>query len=97
MDSANRWRDRLREAVDRSWMKRSAIAREAGTAPETLSRILTGRSPNPGFDLVVRITHAAGESVGWVLGERGYCLSAEQVTRAREVAKVLRKVVGDDE
>jgi transcriptional regulator with XRE-family HTH domain len=83
------WRKRLREAVGHSWMKREAIARKAGTTQETLSRILTGRIPTPGFELVVRITHAAGESVGWILGEYGYSLSEEERGRLRDAAAAI--------
>jgi len=86
------WRKRLREAVDRSWMKREALARKAGTTEETLSRILTGRIPTPGFDLVVRITHAAGESVGWILGEYGYSLSEDERGRLRDAAVIIISV-----
>ena len=92
MSKSEQWRARLREAVDRSWMKHAAIAREAGIAPATLSRILTGRSRRPGFALVVRIARAAGESIGWVLGERGYALSNHQRQRVRETLSILTEI-----
>jgi len=83
------WRKRLRAALDRSWMKRSAIARKAGTTQETVSRIVTGSLRTPSFQLVVRITHAAGESVGWILGEYGYSLSEEERGRLRDAAAAI--------
>jgi hypothetical protein len=65
-----------------------------GIAPETLSRVLAGVS-RPSFDVVSRITYAAGESVGWILGERAYALSFEQRELLRRAAATIRKVTGD--
>jgi len=62
--------------------------------PETLSRIFAGRS-RPGFEVVVRLTHAAGESVAWVLGEGPCVLSYEQRELLRRAAATIRKVTGD--
>jgi transcriptional regulator with XRE-family HTH domain len=68
------WRERLRQAVKNraaiTWTKESAIAREAGIAPETLSRVLNERHGRPSFDTIVRIAHAAKENVGYLIGER---------------------------
>jgi len=83
------WRDRLREAVNRTGKKHSYIASEAGVAPETLSRVLTSRSSQPSFDVVVRITRAAGESVGWILGEAGFIFSAEERTLLTKAAELI--------
>jgi DNA-binding phage protein len=43
------------------------IAEQAGVTPETLSRVIHGIHKQPGFETVVRIIHAAGETVGWLL------------------------------
>jgi hypothetical protein len=83
------WRQRLRAAVERSGKKHSAIARDAGIAPETLSRILTATHKEPTFDTVVRITHAAGESVGWLLDENGFALSGDEQKQLRKVVRFL--------
>lgn len=72
------WRKRLRDAVRRSGRKQSEIARAAGIAPETLSRVLTNEITRPSFDVVVRITHAAEESVGWLLREDDFPYSADE-------------------
>lgn len=68
------WRERLRQAVQNraaiTWTKESAIARVAGIAPETLSRVLNERHGRPSFDTIVRIAHAAKEKVGYLIGER---------------------------
>lgn len=83
------WRQRLRAAIERSGRKHSAIAREAGVAPETLSRILTATHMRPTFDTVVRIAHAVNENVGWLLDERGFALSADEQKQLRKVVRFL--------
>ena len=70
----DQWRERLRRAVKNraaiTWTKESAIARHAGIAPETLSRVLNNHHAQPSFTTVVRIAHAAHENVGYLVGER---------------------------
>lgn len=83
------WRARLRAAIEKSGKKHSAIAREAGVAPETLSRILSSAHPRPSFDLVVRIAHAVGENVGWLVDERGFSLSGDEQRQLRKVVRFL--------
>jgi transcriptional regulator with XRE-family HTH domain len=63
------WRDRLRLAVDRTGEPHSVIARRAGIAPETLSRILTAQHAQPQFSTIVRIARAARVRVGWLVSE----------------------------
>jgi transcriptional regulator with XRE-family HTH domain len=89
------WRDRLREAVRRSGKKHSTIARDAGIAPETLSRVLSAKHGSPAFETVVRIAHATGHSVGWLLEERGFSFSPEQVRELRKAAAIIEAVTGD--
>lgn len=88
------WRERLRQVVDGSPYKHSALAREAGIAPETLSRILTGRHQRPAFDAVVMVAHAAGGRVGWILREPGYVLSMDQHSR---LATLLTSVADEQQ
>jgi predicted RNase H-like HicB family nuclease len=83
------FRLRLREAIERSGEKHSVIARHAAIAPETLSRLLGVSNQRPSFDTVVRITHAAGETVGWLLGEPAYSLSVTERIRIREAAETI--------
>jgi len=83
------WRKRLREACDRSPLKRDAIARKAGVRPETLSRIITGTLRHPSFESVVRLAHAAGENVGWLLAEPGYAFSEQERGRLRDAAVTI--------
>jgi transcriptional regulator with XRE-family HTH domain len=83
------WRERLRTAVERSGKKHSAVAREAGIAPETLSRILTATHMRPTFDTIVRIARAVDENVGWLLDERGFTLSGDEQKQLRKVVRFL--------
>jgi len=43
----------------------------------------------PSFDIVVRVTHATGETVEWILGEYGYSLSEEERKRLRDAAATI--------
>ena len=83
------WRERLRAAVKRSGKRHSVVAREAGIAPETLSRILSASHAQPAFDTVVRIARAVNENVGWILDERGFPLSTEEQAQLHKVVRFL--------
>lgn len=94
-EQSDEWRARLREAIRRTGLKQSAIAQTAGIAPATLSRILTGAMYRPSLDTVVRIAHATGESVGWILGEQAYALLYEQRELLRRASATIKRVIGD--
>jgi transcriptional regulator with XRE-family HTH domain len=92
--SAN-WRDRLRQAIRESGMTQSLIARRAGIAPETLSRILSGNHSRPEFSTIVRIARAVRASVGWLLQERGYAFNEEQVKQLRKAAAIITEAMAE--
>lgn len=81
------WRDRLRLVIEQDGRKQAAIAWHAGVAPETLSRILNGAHPR--LETVARVAHACGTTVGWLLREHGYSLSAQQRRQLRDAAAVI--------
>src|SRR5258706_229104 len=83
------WRERLRAAINRSGMKHSVVALDAGITPETLSRILTAEHQRPSLDTITRIAHAVNENVGWILEEQGFSLSAEEAKELRTVVRFL--------
>lgn len=91
-EQADEWRARLRSAVQGSGRKQAAIAYDAEIAPETLSRVLTAAHARPAFETVARIAHATGHTVGWLLGERGFSLSPDQVRELRRVAAIIEDV-----
>ena len=88
------WRERLREAVRRTGEKHTLIAMDAGVAPETLSRILNAANQRPGLETVARIAHACGVSVGWLLGEDEYRLTADEQQTLREAAELILNLLG---
>lgn len=73
-------------AIEASGRRQSAIAADAGVAPQTLSRIIHSVGPSPAFETIVRIAHAVNENVDWILGERGFPLSD---TARRELAAIV--------
>lgn len=83
------WRERLREAINRSGMKHYLIAEDARVTRATLSRILTGAHSQPKFETILRIAHAVGENVGYLAGEQGFSLSSEQRARVQAAAVIL--------
>jgi transcriptional regulator with XRE-family HTH domain len=86
------WRTRLREAINRTGKKYCAVAWEAGIDPTTLSRLLTGTMHKPSFQTIVNVTHATGETVGWILGEYGYSISEEERKKLRDAAATIIEV-----
>lgn len=69
--AVERWRLRLREAIDRMSRKHSDITHGAGISNVTLSCILTGETKEPFFSTIVRVAREVGVTVGWLLEERG--------------------------
>jgi SOS-response transcriptional repressor LexA len=88
------WRERLRAAIDASGRRHNAIAADAGVAPETLSRVLSGVHAQPSFETVVRIAHAVGENVGTLAAEPAFVLDAEQRAEVRRVIGYLQSATG---
>src|SRR4051794_31691692 len=88
------WRERLRGAIRKTGRRQNAIAEEVGISATTLSKILTGRHADPGFGVVVRITHACGEQVGFIVGEQPFNLSGEQRANIRTAAEILMNMTG---
>ena len=83
------WRERLRLAVELTGRRRCAIAEDAGVTPETLSRVLSGVHAQPSFETVVRIVHATGEHVGWILREPRSRLTDDDRIVMREIVEFL--------
>ena len=90
------WRERLREAIERTNLKHSYIAECAGITPVTLSRILTGMSVEPRVTSIVRLAHAAGVTVGWLFNEEEFRIGQRERTQLRNAAHVILRLTGDD-
>src|SRR5258708_8296224 len=87
------WRERLRDAITRSGMKHSIVALDAGITPETLSRTLTSTHQRPSLETITRIAHAANENVGWILGEVGFEMSADEWKTLSEFVRFLDRAL----
>jgi len=83
------WRRRLTRAIDLTRRTQNAIAEQAGVTPETLSRVINGIHKQPGFETVVRIIHATGETVGWLLREPQTFLSTDDSAQMRQFIDFL--------
>jgi transcriptional regulator with XRE-family HTH domain len=83
------WRKRLTHAIDLTRRTQNSIAYQAGVSPETLSRVIHGIHKQPGFETVVRIVHATGESVGWLLREPQTFLSTDDSAQVRQFIDFL--------
>lgn len=85
------WRARLRLAIERSNVTHAEIARRAGIAPETISRILNDSHVHPQFETVARIARATRVRVGWLLDEpfRGIELDEKERATIREAGVIL--------
>jgi transcriptional regulator with XRE-family HTH domain len=94
LSTGTRWHARLRKAVRASGQSQAEISRRSGVPEETISRVMTGQSANPQIETVVCIAHAIGVTVGWLLEERGYSMSVEQVQRLRDASAVIAEVAG---
>jgi transcriptional regulator with XRE-family HTH domain len=88
-DWRKHWRKRLVHAIHLSRRTQASIAEQADVTPETLSRVIHGIHAQPGFETVVRIIHATGESVGWLLREPQTFLSTDDSARMREIIAFL--------
>lgn len=75
--------DRLREIIRARGIKQSWLASEAELPPETLSRILTRTTENPGIYTLQKIARALGETIGSLLGETGFDLTAADQSEVR--------------
>lgn len=83
------WRERLSEAINRCRRSRRQIAKDAGVSLAHLTYILTDERSQPTFETVTNITHAAGENVGWLLGEGRYPITKEESERMRSIINFL--------
>jgi hypothetical protein len=73
-----------------------SIAPDAGALSPKKRRHARDLAPSPqrralatGFETVVRIIHAVGENVGWMLGEPQAALSPDDSARMREIIGFL--------
>lgn len=61
--------DRLKEVLPSARGEQKALAHRAGLTPETLNRVLTGATKEPGFETIAKICRAAGLDVNRLIAE----------------------------
>ena len=88
------WQERLRQAVRASGAKQWLIAADIHMTQASVSRVLNGKHAQPSFETVVKIAHAAGVSVGWILEEPGFTLSDEHRAKLRSASMILLDLTG---
>jgi transcriptional regulator with XRE-family HTH domain len=89
------WRWRLRDAIDRTGRTDRDVARGAGLAPETLSRLLNDDRSKPWLVTVVRLARELGVTVGWLLGEQEFRIGAREREELRNAAHVILRLTGE--
>jgi transcriptional regulator with XRE-family HTH domain len=87
------WQARLRYAVAKAGGKHYLIARDAGVAPETLSRLLNDPNQRPALATIEKIAHAVGVCVGWLLEEDDYRLTEADRRQLRAAAELILNLV----
>jgi transcriptional regulator with XRE-family HTH domain len=80
---------RLRSAIASRGMKQSWIAAQAGITGASLSNILTGRTADPSFFVVLAIANAIGEPLSTLLGERSDPLPESEREALRRAVGIL--------
>lgn len=68
MDLAEAIRVRL---AARGW-NQAKLAEVSGVSEVAISKIMTGATEAPQLDTIIKIAHAFGETVGALLGEKGF-------------------------
>lgn len=69
---------RLRELLEQRGLTQTRVAELAGLPNETVNRIVTGTTKNPGVLTMAKIARALGVTVGWFLNEKGFEFTPER-------------------
>lgn len=77
-------RERIQAAMDAKGWNQARLAIESGVAGETLSKIMTGATEDPQTSTLTRLAHVLDETVGSLLGEKGFDMTAADQQRVRE-------------
>lgn len=60
---------RLKEAIERSGLKRKEIAEQSGVSEATISRLLSGDVRTPGVDVAIKLADTLGADVKELFSE----------------------------
>jgi transcriptional regulator with XRE-family HTH domain len=75
----------IRAKLDARGWNQARLAEESGVSEVAISKIVTGATADPQLETITRIAHALGETVGALLGEKGFDLDAAGQQRLREL------------
>jgi transcriptional regulator with XRE-family HTH domain len=81
---------RLRLAIRTAGKTQSIVSRESGVPEETISRIVTGDTPNPQVHTLKRLAPSIGVTVGWLLGEATAPITAQEQRALLAAIEVTR-------
>lgn len=84
---------RLREVLAQRRLTQTRVAELAGLPGETVNRIVTGTTLNPGIYTIQKIARALGVTVGWLIGEKGFELSPDRRAELRRIVGFLDELL----
>src|ERR1044072_7267323 len=83
--------ERLRAAIEGRGMKHAWVAIEAGVTPATLSNILTGRTADPSFSVVLAIARTIGQPIAAIFDEPFQPLLDSEQQVLRQAVDILER------
>ena len=86
---AEPWLVYLIELKNRSGKTIHDISTATGFAEKSIQNVFSGKSKNPGIDLVVGIIHALGGKVADVLGESGAVIGGKDLATLQKEVDIL--------
>ena len=92
MQDAAEFARRLKEAIRASGYKQEYVAEKVGIKPATLSRIVNGKKQRLDLMTIAEIAHLVGTTVGYLLGEKGYEVSAVEAKELYRIMDAASKV-----
>jgi transcriptional regulator with XRE-family HTH domain len=84
---------RLRELLDQRRLTQSRLAELAGVPNETINRIVTGRTRNPGVYTLLKIVRPLEVTLGWLVGEKGFEFSGDHRAELRRFKTVIEELL----
>ena len=91
---AEQWLINLIELFNRSNMNFKQIAEKENLAEKSVSNVFSGKSKNPGVDLIRRIIHALGGSWREIFGESGAVIGGQNLaTLQADVDRLNSEVI----
>ena len=84
---------RIRELLDERRLTQTRLAELAGLPNETVSRIVTGTTRNPGVYTLLRIARALDVTLGSLVGEKGFEFTAARRAKLRAIVEFCEELL----